>query len=275
MRNLLKLLYAYHFHILFVLLEGIALLLVVQNNHFQRASAIQFSSAVSGSFHKKMDNLKVYLSLRETNQVLAQENAELRNRLASIRKNISEKKDTLIDTLYKQRYTYFSAKIVNNSVSKQYNYITLNKGSNDGIKSNMAVITSKGIVGFIVGVSKNFSTVLSVLNRNFKVSAKFKKNNFLGSLSWESLNPEICLLSDIPFHVKVAVGDTIVTTGFSDYFPEGIPIGTVKDYDLKNGNFYNIRVKLTNDFRNLNYVILVDNLMKAEQQELESQTEHD
>jgi len=275
MRNLLKLLYAYHFLILFVLLEGFALFLIIQNNHFQRVKITQFSNAFSGSFYKQTDNFKAYFSLKETNQLLAQENNELRNKLASLKKNIQDKKDTLIDTIYKQRYTFFSAKIINNSVNKQYNYLTLNRGSKDGIKPDMAVITPRGIVGVIVGVSNNYSTVLSVLNRNFKVSAKFKKNNYFGSLAWGYLNPEICILSDIPYHVKVEIGDTLITTGFSDVFPEGIPVGTVKEFDLKNGNFYTIKVKLTNDFRNLNYVTLVDNLMKKEQQDLEIKSEHD
>jgi len=275
MRNLLKLLYAYHFLILFILLEGFALFLIAENNHFHRSRMMAFSQGISGNLYKQIDNFKSYLSLKETNQALARENAELRNRLAGIRKVIKEKKDTLIDTVYKQTYTYFSAKIVNNSIIKQYNYIILNKGEKDGIRQDMAVVTAQGIVGVVIGVSANYSTVQSVLNRNFKVSAKFKKNNYFGSLSWNCLSPEICILNDIPYHVKVQIGDTLVTTGFSGIFPEGIPVGVVKEFDLKSGNFYSIKVKLTNDFRHLNYVTVVDDLMRTEKQELELKTEHD
>jgi rod shape-determining protein MreC len=275
MRNLLKLLYAYHFLILFIALEFLSLFLLVENNNFQRAEFIRFSRSVSGSIYAKIDNLKVYLSLRETNRLLSQENAELRNKLAGIRKTIQEKKDTLIDTTYRQSYTYFSAKIINNTVNKQYNYITLNKGSDDGVKPDMAVITAKGIVGMVANVSAHFSVVLPVLNRNFKISALLKKSNFFGSLSWNGISPEICILSDIPHHVKINVNDTVVTTGYSRIFPEGIPIGLVKSFELKGGNFYTIEVKLINDFRSLNYITLVGNLMKKEQEELEKKMQHD
>jgi rod shape-determining protein MreC len=273
MRNLLKLLYAYNNLILFVLLEGFAIFLIAENNNFQGTKLTQFSQGISGSFYKTLDNFQVYFSLKETNRLLAKENVDLRNRLASIRKIIREKRDTAIDTLYKQTYTYFSAKVINNSVNKQFNYLTLNKGSNDGIKADMAVITPEGIVGVVIGVSGNFSTVLSVLNKDFFLNTKFKKNNEYGLLSWNGLNPDICILNDIMFHVNIKVGDTLVV-GHSHSFPSGIPVGVVKDFDLKSGRF-TIKVKLANDFRRLNYVIVVDNLMKQEQKELEQKLKHD
>jgi rod shape-determining protein MreC len=137
----------------------------------------------------------------------------------------------------------------------------------------MAVITPEGIVGTVVGVSENYSTVLSVLNRNFFVNAKFKKNDENGPLNWNGLNPDICILSDILFHVKVQVGDTLVV-GYSDSFPQGIPVGVVKEFGLKSDH-YIIKVKLANDFRRLNYVFVVDNVMKQEQHELEKKLKHD
>jgi rod shape-determining protein MreC len=277
MRNLLKLLYAYSNLILFVLIEGLAIFLIAENNHFQGTRITQFSQNISGSFYKKIDNFKVYFSLKEANEILAKENIELSNKLASIRKIIREKKDTLIDTLYKQSYTYFSAKVINNSINKQYNYLTLNKGSNDGIKPDMAVISPDGIVGVVIGVSRNFSTVLSVLNRYFTVDTKLKKGTVQstdhGQLTWNGLNPDIATLNDILFHVKVNVGDTLVVN-HSHSFPEGIPVGIVKEFELKSDR-YIIKVKLANDFRRLNYVSIVDNLMKQEQMDLEQKLKHD
>jgi rod shape-determining protein MreC len=277
MRNLLKLLYAYNNLILFVLLEGLAIFLIAENNQFQGTKITQFSQGLSGSFYKNLDNFKVYFSLKQTNDILAKENIELKNKLASIRKIIREKKDTLIDTLYKQQYTYFSAKVINNSVNKQYNYITLNKGSNDGIKPDMAVISPDGIVGVVIGASPNYSTVLSVLNKYFTVDAKLKKGSSQttdhGQLTWNGLNPDIATLNDILFHVKVHVGDTLVVNN-SHSFPEGIPVGTIKEFELKSDR-YIIKVKLVNDFRRLNYVSVVDNLMKQEQKDLEKKVRHD
>jgi rod shape-determining protein MreC len=275
MRNLLKLLYAYYFLILFIVLECFSLFLIVENNQFQRAKFIQFAQNVSGNLYGKIDNFKAYLSLKEANRALANENAGLRNKLASLNRIEKAKKDTFIDPLYRQQYTYRSARVINNSVGKQYNFITLNKGALDGITQDMAVISPSGIVGVVEAVSEHYSIVLGVLNRNFKVSAKIKKNNYFGTLSWNGLNSEICQLNDIPHHVKIAKGDTIITSGYSNVFPEGIKIGIIDDFDLKDGNFYMIKVKLSSDFRNLNYVTLIDNLMKTEQSELEKKATHD
>jgi len=274
-RNLLNIIYSYHFFLLFLTLGGFSLYLIIQNNNFQRATFIEFSHHLSGDIYQKLDNVKVYLSLREANQNLAIENAELRNKLNAIGKIIKEKKDTLVDTIYRQRYTCFSAKVINNSVTKQYNYITLDKGSKDGVQPDMSVITSSGIVGIVEGVSKNFSTVLPILNRNFRVSAKIKKVNFMGSVSWEGISPEECSLSDIPHHVIIHKGDTVITTGYSMVFPEGIPIGVITDFNLKNGNFYTIKLRLTCDLRKLNYVQVIDNLYKTEQLNLEKVLKHD
>ena len=249
--------------------------LIVENNQFQRAKFIQFAQNVSGNLYGKIDNFKAYLSLKEANRALANENAGLRNKLASLNRIEKTKKDTIFDPLYRQQYTYRSARVINNSVGKQYNFITLNKGALDGIAQDMAVISPSGIVGVVEAVSEHYSIVLGVLNRNFKVSAKIKKNNYFGTLSWSGLNSEICQLNDIPHHVKIAKGDTIITSGYSNVFPEGIKIGIIDDFDLKVGYFYMINVILSSDFRNLNYVTLIDNLMKAEQSELEKKATHD
>jgi rod shape-determining protein MreC len=275
MRNFLRLIYSYNFFFLFLVFEGFSLYLIIQNNNFQRARFIEVSHKFSGSIYESMDNIKGYLALRENNRILALENAALKNKLATIRRIIREKKDTLIDTTYHQQYSYFSAKVINNTVSKQYNYITLNKGAVDGVKPDMAVITNTGIVGIVEGVSSNYSTVLPILNRNFKVSGKLKYNNFLGSVSWEGINAEECTLSDIPHHVIIHKGDTVVTTGFSMVFPEGIPIGVITDFNLKNGNFYVIKLRLTCDLRKINYVQVIDNLNKTEQSDLEKKLKHD
>ncbi len=274
MRNFLNLLYKYHYFLLFLFLEGFALFLIIQNNSFHRAKYLEFSTGFSGGAYKQISGLKQYFSLKGTNNDLAQENIKLRNKLATFRKIIREKKDSLIDTTYKQRYNYFSARVVNNSVNKLYNYITLNKGAKDGVKLDMAVISSTGIVGFVNGISENFATVIPVINKDFRVSGMFKSNGFWGSVAWPGYNPEVCNLNEVPLHVKFKVGDTIVTTGSSS-FPEGIPIGTVLESEFKGGNFYNIKLKLANDFRSTNYVMLVGDLMKAEQLGLEKKTKHD
>jgi len=275
MRNLLKLLYKYNYIILFLILEGFSLFLIIQGSTYHHAKFATATRSFTGSIYEKMSVFKAYIGLRDENYHLAQENLQLRRELENHRKIEVSQRDTLLDSTKHQLFTYLLAKVVNNSVNKQYNYITLNKGSNDGVKPNMGVITSNGIVGIIDGVSENFSTAYSVLNLKFSISAKIKKNGYFGFIVWNGINDKICLLTDIAQHVKLQEGDTIVTSGYSGIFPENIPVGKIKDFEISGGNFYSIKVELFNDFRKLNYVTLVDNLYKKEQQDLEKTIKND
>jgi rod shape-determining protein MreC len=275
MRNLLKLLYTYHYFILFLILEGFSLFLVIEGSTFHHAKFVNSARSFTGSIYAKTSNIKAYVGLREENLRLAQENLKLKNQLENLRKAEKTIKDTVMDTTRNPLYTYTLAKVVNNSVNKQYNYITLDKGSKDGIKPDMGVITADGIVGIIEGVSENYSTVLSVLNMSFSVSAKIKKNGNFGLLHWNGYNDKICVLTDIPQHVKLAVGDTIVTTGYSGIFPENILIGKIAEFELKGGNFYTVNVSLFNEFRKLNYVSVIENLKIEEKKVLENKIKND
>jgi rod shape-determining protein MreC len=269
MRNLLKLLYAYHFLLLFIALEILCAIILFQYNKFHRAAYASASKAISGTIYENVNNLKIYLSLRETNDILARENATLRNYLKNNYNTFDTTRIAIKDSIYRQLYRYQEAKVVSNSVNKQLNYITINKGAKNGIKPEMAVIGSNGVVGIIDGVTENYANIISLINVNLKISAKLKKNDYLGSVIWEGKDYEYCTLTDIPQHVVVNKGDTIVTTGFSEAFPAGIMIGTVADFNLKDGNFYHINVRLSTSFKSLNYVYVVDNLMKTEQLQLE------
>jgi rod shape-determining protein MreC len=175
------------------------------------------------------------------------------------------------DSLNFRQYAYYQAKVINNTVNKQYNFITLDKGRNEGIAADMAVIGPEGIVGIVYGVSDHFATVISAINRNFRVSAKFKKNNFYGSLTWDGLSYRHAVLNEVPLHVPVETGDSLVVSGYSDSFPEGVPVGVVEKIEQKDGSFYTIKVLLSTDFRKLYYVTVVDDLMKTERQSIEHQ----
>lgn len=273
MRNLLKILYTYHFLLLFLALEVISVIMLVQSNNYHSAAYASRAKKISGSIFTGVNNFKEYLSLKEANRDLARENAMLRNRLKSNFSTFDTTRKFIRDSVYLQQYNYQEAKIVSNTVNKQYNYITLNKGSKHGIRPDMAVIGPNGIVGKVNGVSDNFSNVMSLLNVDFKVSARLKKNNYLGSVEWEGKDFEYCTLKDIPQHVEIVKGDTVVTTGYAGSFPEGIMIGTVSGFDLKDGNFYHIDVKISTVFKSLSYVLVVDDLMKTEKEELKNQTE--
>jgi rod shape-determining protein MreC len=269
MRNLLKLLYAYHFLLLFIALEIVCTILIFQYNKFHRAAYASASKAISGEIYEKVNNLRVYLSLKETNDALSKENARLRNYLKNNYTVFDTNRIFIDDSLHHQLFRYQEAKVVSNSVNKQLNYITINKGSRNGIRPEMAVIGPNGIVGIIDGVTANYANIISFLNVNLKISAKLKKSNYLGSASWEGKDYEYCSLTDIPQHVAVSKGDTVVTTGYSEAFPEGVIIGTVADFNLRDGNFYHINLKLSTAFKSLSYVYIVDNLTKTEQSKLE------
>jgi len=275
MRNLLKLLYAYHFLILFIILESFSLFLIIQGSTFHHARFINSSRALTGSIYSTLDDIKSYIGLKQENFRLAQENTLLKNQLELLRKTEKVQKDTFPDTLHQKKYVYYLAQVVNNSVNKQYNYITLNRGARDGVTPDMGVISDKGVVGIVQGVSENYSTVLSVLNMAFTISAKIKKNGYFGLLHWNGISDRICILDDIPQHVSLSKGDTIVTTGYSGIFPENLLLGTISDFELKGGNFYSIKVLLFNDFRNLNYVTLIDDIKKEEKLILEKTTGND
>jgi rod shape-determining protein MreC len=174
------------------------------------------------------------------------------------------------DTVDAPAYIFTSAKVISNSVNKQLNYITLNKGSRHGIKPDMGIIDASGIVGVITDVSPNYSTGLSMLNRRLSVPAKITKNNYFGSLVWDGENYNSADLREIPFHIIVNVGDTVVTSGYSNVFPEGIMIGTIKKFDVESGtNFYNIKVELSTNFKTLKYVEVVQNTKRSELKNIE------
>ena len=275
MRNLLRFILSYHFFILFLLFETLSLSLAFQHNNYQKAKFLNFSQGITGFFYNKVSLLNEYLSLHQINQQLTAENTKLNNILQRAYRSDEIFFYGEYDTAYQQHYFYTSARIINNSVNKQHNYLTLNKGREAGIKDEMAVVSPNGIVGVVNGVSKRFSTVISLLNTDLNISAKIKKNNYFGSLSWDGKNYREAILYEIPHHVPVSKGDTIITSGFSTIYPEGILIGTVKDYEVKGGNFYEITVLLSTDFKNLTYVNLVSNLRKEEQIEIEEQLEYD
>ena len=269
MRNLINILLRYHFVILFIFIEGISVFILFQNNDYQKAGFFNFSKTLGSSYYKKADALREYISLRQMNRKLMDENAKLRNLLPGSVLNIDTTFKEKTDTAHKIHYRYTAAKVINNSTNKRYNYITLDKGREQGIQPGMGVISGDGIVGIVDAVSDHFSLVISLLNRDFRVSAKIRKNNYFGPLEWPGRNASIASLNEIPLHVKVQKSDTIVTSGYTSVFPEDIPVGYVEDYKITNGSFYTIRVRLSNDFGKLEFVTVVQNQMSAEQKDLE------
>lgn len=271
MRSLLNFLLRIHFLLLFILIEIFSITLLVNNNNFHKARFVNFTRQLAGNFYTKTSNFKQYLSLTEENKRLAEENNRLLNIIESTYKSDEIFFRSVNDTIYNQRYQYTRARIINNSINKKHNFLTLNKGSLQGLKSEMAVVADGSIVGVVKGVSKNYATVISLLNLDLRISSKVKKNGYFGSLNWSGQDYQTAILHEIPLHADIQVGDTIITSGYSSIFPEGILIGFIRDFEEKSGSFYEIEVSLSTDFKKLSNVNVIGNLLQTEKIELEKQ----
>ncbi len=270
MRNLLNFLVRYINLILFLILESIALYLLTSGNNYHNSRVVKGMLGITRGIGEKINNTRTYLSLRDINSDLVSENSALKNRIERISRTAKTVTVSVTDTIYKQQYQYTSGKVINNSVNKQKNYFTINKGKLQGINVGMAVTNSEGAAGVIVGCSDNFSVAISLLNIDFRLSARIKSNGYFGSLNWDGRNYRRAVLNEIPQNAEVSVGDTIETTGYSAVFPEGVPIGKVSNQEKSGSDFYKITVELFTDFKSLSYVNIIGNMSKMEQIQLEN-----
>ena len=271
MRSLFRFLLRNYFLMMFLALEAFSLVMIVSFNNYQRVSFFNSSNNFVGAVYGRFSSFDDYFSLSRTNERLAAENASLRKQLQ--RRIMLQDKYPVNrpDTVATPSYIFTSAKVINNSVNKQFNYITLNKGSRQGIKPDMGIIDADGVVGVITNVSPNYSTGLSLLNKRLSIPAKITKNNYFGSLVWDGEHYNTADLKEIPFHIIVNVGDTVVTSGYSTVFPDGIMIGTIKKFDVESGtNFYNIKVELSTNFKTVKFVEVVQNTKRDELIKVES-----
>lgn len=245
-------------------------MLMVRNRGFQGSHVLNSSNKVVGNVYTAASNTKEYFALKSENDILARENAILRNLLKSNYNIIPLTRYEKLDTLYKQQYSYISAKVVNSSVNKRRNYLTLNTGTEVGIGHDMAVMSSDGIVGIVTDASANFCSVMSVLHKDVRVNCQLKKDGSYGPLIWDGKDYRYCLLTDIPTHARIKAGDTVITSELSGIFPEGIMVGIVDSYERRqNEAFYTARVKLSADLKKVDHVYVIRNKFKGERDSLE------
>ena len=275
MKEIIKLILKYHFTIIFILLEIVSFSLIIRHNEYQRAIFSESASTLFGNISSTIRSIKDYFRLKEMNESLANENILLKNRL----EKYEFLRDTIIHGTVVQDsipvYEYIGAKQVNATYNRTKNYITLNQGRKNGLQKEMAVCTPEGIVGLIQDLSDHFAVVIPLINVDSRISAKIKKNNYYGSLQWDGNDYAYSYLNDIPYHVEVNAGDTIVTSGLSKIFPEGIVVGYVESVDKETANFLKIKVKLAVDFKRINHVYVILNNKKNEQTSLEAINYHE
>ncbi len=286
MLNLLTFLWRNYAFFLFLFLETIALSMVVSSGH-QSAVFAFMSNQVAGQTFNSWQSVSHYFHLSEANKQLSEENIFLRSQSKqSFLDRDSKQFDSIfinqdttslkkIDSL-SPAFDYLSAKVISNSVHKQKNYLMLNKGRDQGVSKNMGVIGTNGCIGIVYSVSKDFCTVVSVINTKTRISAKIYSNQELGSIHWNGINPQKAQLKSIETYIPLHIGDTIISSGFSHIFPEGILIGTIADFHTSPGNnTFEIHVNLSTNFSTLNYVTIIRNHHYEEQMLLEKQEEEE
>ena len=276
MRNIFIFIRIYFNFLFFLFLMGFSLFMLFNYNRYHHTVYSSATAEVTGRINKQYNDVEYYFQLKKTNDSLVKANEVLYNKL----KQDFELPDTVtklaidtvrIDTLLHQRkYLYLPAKVIGNSVSQTNNYLQLHRGSLQGIIPDLGVTDiNNSVVGTVVDVSNNYSVVMSLLHRQSNISAKLKKTGETGSIIWDGIQPNVVLLKDISKEVVVARGDTVITSGFSDKFPYGLLIGTVKEIENdKTSSTYFIRIKTAANFYNLQYVYVINNLQKEEPQQL-------
>jgi rod shape-determining protein MreC len=279
MRQLLQLFLRFGGLFLFLLLEGLCFYLIVNFNQRQKQIYLSSASDLVGGFYERYENTIDYLNLKDQIKNLMEENARLRRQLPNASYINNEETDTIQiikeDTLI-QRYEYIPAKVINNSIISTNNLLTLNKGREEGVEPHMGVIGREGIVGIIRNVGDHYSSVMSILHSQTRISAAIRPSGYFGSLVWKtSRNPQFMQLEAIPKHAKIEVGDTVQTSGYS-IFPEGIIIGLVEERTIEPGNnFYNIKVKLTNDLAKIKHTYIVRDLEIDDIEQLKESVENE
>ncbi len=277
MKNVFFFIRRYFTFLSFLLLQIAAIILLSNSSKTHEAFFSASFNEATGNLNQRYSNLRSYFSLKETNRQLAEENSRLRNMLSSnfiapdsTRKSVT---DTLVrDTLgHYRKFIYLPARVIGNTVTMQTNFITLERGSLQGVKKGMAVVGPEGIAGVVVETSDNISRAMSLLHRNSKVSAMLKKDNNSGSIEWDGTNPSYLLLKNVSKSAKVNQGDTVLTSSYSANFPSHLMIGTVANISADpSSNFYLIKVKTATNFFSLQYVNIVANTRYAEQAALEN-----
>ena len=269
MRYLFDFLRKQYFYFLFLFLEIISLVLLFNYNAYQNSAFAHITQNLTGSVLDISSSISDYFSLREKNRMLSEDNANLHSNLPGSFYMADSNSFYFHDTIFQMEYKYISAKVISNSTNKRNNFLMLGKGKEQGIENHMGVIIGNRIVGQVVSVSEHFSWVMSVLNKDSKISGKFKKNNQLVNIEWNGNSYRIGDVKEIPKHVVIQKGDTIITSGNSDIFPEGLLIGTIDEFTVaQDENFNHARLLFSTDFNSLSFVEVIIDLMRKEKEEL-------
>ncbi|MDH3709258.1 MAG: rod shape-determining protein MreC [Cyclobacteriaceae bacterium] len=272
MLRLFQFVVRYQAFFLFLLLEVLCAWLIIRNNRYQNAAFFNSSNKIAGTVLNLNQNITSYFDLRQVNDQLMDENANLQSELARLKNRLVQQDQGSSRELNRiNNYSFTTAKVVNNSTRRAANYLTIDKGTDDNIKPGMSVIGNEGIVGKIKASSVNFSTVISLLHPDVLTSCVLVKSNTVCTVKWDGRDPRKARVLYVPRHVQVAVGDSVVTSGFNAVFPSDIPVGVVTELDIKpESTFYDIEINFASKFEQLSYVFVIGNQLKIEKDSLEN-----
>ena len=278
MRNLINFLLKYNYWFLFVILEVASFVLLFRFNNYQQSVYFTSANTVVGAVYEVSGGISSYFHLKSVNEDLLDRNMLLEEQINNLEKALKERQlDSIavnsIRKMPQKDYQLFKARVIKNSLNLADNYITLDKGSSSGIHSEMGVVDGNGIGGIVYETSPSYSVVISVLNSKSNISCKIIGSDYFGYLKWEHGDSRYAYLKDLPRHAEFNLGDTVVTSGFSTVFPEGIMVGTVDDMsDSHDGLSYLLKIKLATDFGKLSDVRVIARNGRQEQKELENKT---
>lgn len=278
MRNFLFFLLRHATTIFFVVLEALCITLIINYNNYQKSAYMSSSAHLVGGIFSVQRGITEYFTLSRVNRDLMTENIELLNRIAKLEAQLKSIPDTLVpnDDSLRIKYVYRGAKVINSTTNRSRNYLTANAGKNVGIDADMAAVNRDGVVGIVSASSEHYSTILPIINTSFRLSVKMKNSHFRGQLVWNGVSPRRAMMIDVPEHAVINVGDSVVTSGASSYFPEGLMVGTVEEVSLdKNGGFYNLEILLAVDYSSLYDLEIIENRELQEQLELEQLNNND
>lgn len=271
MQNLLKILQRYSNFLLFIALEVVAFFLILRNHAYPRSRLLSTANSVVAWQYGLVDECTNYLNLRDINEQLSVENADLRTKLATILTFSADSLPLPIQWDNKWYLQYIPVEIVHLTFAQPHNYITIDKGKNDSIYVGMGVRNKDGVVGIVQTVGNHYSIVVPLIHTESNLSCRFAKNDYISTLQWDGLDYRFANLTDVASHFAVNIGDTIVTSGLTPAFPPNIPVGIVETATLNKGDsYYTVRVRLSANFRKLKYVQAISNKYIHEIEQLQN-----
>lgn len=279
MRNIFLFIRRYFNFLFFLALQVLALSFLFRYNRFHEAAFMSVASEITGSINTRYNTVEYYFKLKKANESLVQENVHLRELLRSNYQGADTTRQLVVDSIrvdslvQDQKYFYRDAKVVGSFVTTQTNFFTLHRGLNQGVNVDMGVIGPRGVVGRIVNASSNFSTVMTMLSRQFKVDAKLKNSGDRGTISWDGISPQFVQMRNIPKNIKINKGDSVITSELSSIFPANILVGTVDTVvNDPSTNFLTLRLRAATNFSTVQHVYVVQNKQLEEQRMLEANT---